>query len=416
MVSLKPLFGEHAPVLRDRNFQLLLLVTVSVPFGNGLISPILDSLIDPFGASASNIGLMVSVFLVPSIIVIPLVGMLADRHGRKPILIPALFIYGGAGTAIVFASDFRIALALRLVQGVGWAGLTTLIVTSIGDFFEGSKEATAQGLRQTGTNLAGAGVSILAGILVIAGWRYPFLLYASAIIVAGIVAVAFQEPTITNSPKASDGGPPIPYHRDLIALMTQPRVWPILSARALLSVVWVGFVTYNSIIIIRLHGGTPTKAGVMYAIASVGVAISASQVGRFSERFGGYQSLLIVANLLNGLGFLFIVFAPSFLIAIIGGLSIGIGMGVALPIYRSLITEYAPPELRGGLVSLNSAGARTLGVLTPLVFGFVIAVLTPMIGSAGALQAVGVSAAVIGGGGGTACVLLSRVVDYDPSY
>ncbi|MFB6311447.1 MAG: hypothetical protein ABEH64_09750 [Salinirussus sp.] len=66
MTALTRLFGEDAVVVHDRNFQLVLLAAILVPLGNGLMSPILDTLIGPFDASPATIGLVISVFLVPS--------------------------------------------------------------------------------------------------------------------------------------------------------------------------------------------------------------------------------------------------------------------------------------------------------------------------------------------------------------
>jgi hypothetical protein len=44
----------------------------------GMLSPVLESLIDPFGTSAANIGLMISFFTAPAIVVIPIAGVLGD--------------------------------------------------------------------------------------------------------------------------------------------------------------------------------------------------------------------------------------------------------------------------------------------------------------------------------------------------
>lgn len=410
VLSLRSLFGVDADVVTEKNFQLLLLVSVLVPFGNGLLSPILDTLIDPYGASPANIGLMISMLWAPSIFIIPIVGVLADRYGRKPVMTPSLILYGLAGTAIAFVTDFYIALLLRFIQGIGWAGLTALIVTSIGDFYGGSREATAQGIRQTGTNLSGSAISLVAGVIVVLAWQYPFLFYALAIPVALAVYLWFDEPTDSHDAVVADGsGASESYRSELYALATEPRVMGILIARCLPIVVWIGFTTYNSIIVVRILGGTPAQAGLLYALGSLAVAVAASQAGRATAFFRSRYQVLIVMNALLGIGFLVTVLASSLLVVIGGVIVMGIGFGMGLPLLRSLLTAFASESLRAGLVSLGSTGGRVTGFLTPIIMGGLIGVLTPELGFTLAVQVTGLGVSVLGGGGAMVCVLIARV-------
>mgnify|MGYP000078783745 CR=1 FL=1 len=90
------------------------------PPGTALLSPVLDSLVDPFGTSASQVGLMMSFFTAPPIVVIPLAGLLADRYGRKPVIVTSLLLFGLAGSAIALTTNFQVVLGLRLLQGVAF--------------------------------------------------------------------------------------------------------------------------------------------------------------------------------------------------------------------------------------------------------------------------------------------------------
>lgn len=409
MISLQSLFGGDADVLRDKNFQLLLLISFLVPFGTAIMSPILDTLIDPFGASPATIGLIISVFVLPSIALIPVTGILADRFGRKPILAPALVLYGVPGALIALTTEFEIVLGLRFVQGIGWAGLTALIVTSIGDLYTGSTEATAQGLRQTGVGLMSGIISLVAGLLVVIAWQFPFFLYLLTIPVAITVYLWFDEPTKTQPSMATVGNNETTYPRELFSLVRRIRVLAIVMARPLPIVPWFGFITYNSLVVVRIHDGTATQAGILFGLASVVYAMSASQTGRLTAIFSDRYRLLIIANVLMTLGTIFIFLAPVLPVAVAGVVIIGIGFGVSVPLYRTLLTGFAPGHLRAGLVSLASTGGRLLAVLTPIAMGVLIAVLTPRLGFAGAVQIAGLGAALVGGGGGIMLVLVAMV-------
>lgn len=147
------LFGDDGVVVRRAEFQLLFLANVVVALGVGVISPILDSLTGPLDVSAAEVGLMLSLYTAPTITITPVAGVVDDRVGREPIFLSGLLLFGLAGTAIAAATDFRTALVFRFLQGIGFACITPIIITSIGDLYDGSLEATAQGIRFTGTGI-----------------------------------------------------------------------------------------------------------------------------------------------------------------------------------------------------------------------------------------------------------------------
>lgn len=405
MALLKWAIGSDAELLRERPFQLLLLANVLPALGTALLSPVLDSLIEPFGASAATIGLMISAFTAPAILMIPVAGVVADRYGRRPVMLFGLLCFGGAGTAIALTTDFRIALSLRLIQGIGFSALTPIIITSIGDLYAGSKEATAQGLRFTCSGLAQMLFPLAAGVLVIAAWQYPFLLYAVAFPVAAVVYVWFEEPVDPDATKSGESD-----FREQLAelweLVSQHRAAAMVIARSTPSIVWFGFLTYNSILVVELMDGTPAQAGVLAALGSLSYAISATQAGRITAIFESRLYPLIAMNVLLASGMAAVFLAGTVEIAYAGVVVMGTGFGVVLSLYRTIITDLAPASLRGGLVSLAESMGRTTATLTPIAMGFGIAVATPQLGFDASIQLVGVASGIVAAAVGIACLLV----------
>jgi MFS family permease len=427
VLSLQSLFGDDAAILRERDFRLLLLANVLPVLGSSLLSPVLNSLIEPFGTSPADVGLMISVFTAPGIVIIPVTGVLADRYGRKPVLVTALVVFGSAGSAIAVATEFRVALGLRLLQGVGFAGISPIIITSIGDLYAGAKEATGQGLRFTVSGLSATVFPPISGALVVIAWQYPFLLYAMALPVAAAVYLWFDEPAppdvtdATGTAGGTDGADTTrtaganPYVRTLFRLVRRPRVLSMVLARGLPNVVWIGFVTYNSLITVRLMDGTPGQAGLLVAVGSLVFAIAGSQAGRITALFGSRLYPLVGANVCIGLGFVVVLLAPGIAVAT-GGIAVaGIGFGLTLSLYRSIITGLAPDDLRAGLVSIAEAVGRLTNTLTPIAMGGVIAVATPRVGFAPALRLAGVGVAVVGAVGGILCLLVANAAPPVPA-
>ena len=391
-------FGDDAAVLSDQSFQLLFLANVLPPLGAALLSPVLNSLTGPLGATTANIGLMMSAFTAPPILLIPVVGVIADRYGRRPVIIAGLLVFGAAGTAIAFTESFRIALVLRMLQGVGFAGLTPVIITSIGDLYSGTAEATAQGLRFTGSGLSQTASPLLAGVLVTFAWQYPFLVYAIAFPVAVVIYVWFEEPVDAEAAADDDGRSVRAQLAELRELVAHRRAWGMVVARGMPNTVWLGFLTYNSIVVTDLLGGTPTEAGVLAALGSISYALSATQVGRISAFFDSRFYPLVGMNVAMGGGLALVFLADTLQLALLGAVVMGVGFGLSISIYRTIITNLAPPSLRGGLVSLAEGGGRFTSTLTPIVMGAGIAVASSTLGYEPAVRAVGVAVGVVAAG------------------
>lgn len=374
-----------------------------------VLSPVLDSLIGPFGASPADIGLLISVFLAPPIVMSPVAGILADRYGRKPILVSASILFGVAGSAIAFTTSFEVALFLRFLQGVAFGGLTPIVITSIGDLYTDSQEATAQGIRFTGSGVAGTFFPIISGVLVGIAWQYPFLVYFVAVPIGVVLFFWFDEPM--NQTENRDGVDRSFDLKPLLELLRYRQVFAMVIARGLPSVVWLGFVTYNSIIVIRVIGGTPTDAGVLVAIGSFVYAVSASQTGRVTAFFDSRITPLLFANAGLGIGLGIVLVSPDILIASIGIALSGFGFGIILSLIRSIVTGLASESLRGGLVSVAEANGRLAGTVTPIFMGAIIATFTPIVGFTLAVQLAGFSIAIIGSVGGIICML---IVKYSP--
>jgi len=421
--ALDSLFGEDAAVLGDRSFQLLLLANLLPPLGTALLSPVLDSLIEPFSTTATDIGLMMSFFTAPPIIIIPLAGALADRYGRKPVIVFSLLLFGAAGTAIALTTDFRVALGLRLLQGAAFGGLTPVIITSIGDLYAGTREATAQGLRFTGSGLTQTVFPLIAGLLVAVAWQLPFLIYAMAFPIALLVALRFEEPGDSASPASgdpvsADGGAPTSdrsYAAELFALIRRPRVLSLVLGRGLPIVVWIAFLTYNSIIVVRIQGGTPGQAGLLVAFGSLAYAAAASQAGRITALVDSRFLPLVAANVALSAGFAVVLYAPNVFVAAAGIAVSGAGFGTALSLYRSIVTGLAPQHLRAGLVSVAEANGRVVATVTPILMGVAIAAGEQSLGFESALILTGVGAAIVGGGGGILCLLVAKASPPTPA-
>ena len=396
MSPVERLFGPDAAAVRDAGFRLLLAANAVGALTTALVSPVLDSLTGPLGVDAAAVGLVVTAAAAPSVLLIPVSGLLTDRFGRKPVLVAGLVCFGVGGLGIALAAEFRTVLALRALQGVGFSGVIPVIITSIGDLYEGDVEATAQGIRFGTTGVSQAVFPVIGGAVVGVAWQAPFLVYGLALPVAALVALRFEEPA---APGRTDGGlAGRGYLAGLAGQAATRRALGYLLARMVVVFPFIGFLTYNSLVVVRFQGGTPGGAGALVALFSAVFAVTATQAGRVAGALDRTPPL-VAGNLLLGGGLAGFALAPSPLAAVPAVLAMGVGVGLTFSLYRSIITGLAPQQYRGGLVSLAESGGRLAATATPLVVGLALAAADPRLGASAlrwVVAGVGVAAALAG--------------------
>jgi MFS family permease len=144
----------------------------------------------------TQIGLVNSIYFLPSVLLAIPAGLLMDRVGRREVLTAALALFGLTGLGLLVVPSFELLLLLRALQGVAFAAVLPLSVTLVGDLLSGLAQVREQGLRMvflTGSDVA---LALLGGALVAVSWQAPFVLHTAALPLA-VVAWAML-----------DGGPP----------------------------------------------------------------------------------------------------------------------------------------------------------------------------------------------------------------
>jgi DHA1 family bicyclomycin/chloramphenicol resistance-like MFS transporter len=117
-------------------------------------------------------------------------GTLADRYGRRPVLLISLAIYAVAGFAAAMAVTFDQMMAARVLQGIGAAGTRVLAVSIVRDSYSGRQMARVMSL----AFIVFLAVPILAPsigqlIILFAPWRWIFgLLGLFGVVVAFVAA------------------------------------------------------------------------------------------------------------------------------------------------------------------------------------------------------------------------------------
>ena len=144
---------------------------------------------------SNSIQNIISAYLLGSGIGSLFFGPLSDRYGRRPVLLGAMIGYALFALACSFSSSFDVLLTMRFCHGFCGSALSVLVVSVIRDEFDGDEMAQ----RMSMIFLVFMVVPIIAptigqGVLLFAGWRTIFDLFAFMAIAVGIwVAVRLPE-------------------------------------------------------------------------------------------------------------------------------------------------------------------------------------------------------------------------------
>jgi MFS family permease len=199
----------------------------------------------------------------------PLAGWLADRFGRRRILMIAMVIYALIGTAPFLLENIYWILLTRFGVGICEAIVMTMSTTMIGDYFKG--ETRERWLAaQTATASLSSLLFIWAGgqLGATLGWQGPFLIYAySLLLVVGIARFTWearQDSVLETAAPVSD----VRYHELPVA-----RMFGICLITIVASVMFYATITQNANALVALGVHDPGTIGNLSAIASLGVPI-----------------------------------------------------------------------------------------------------------------------------------------------
>jgi MFS family permease len=346
------------------------------PMGTTMISPILESLLLPLSTTPAAIGLLMTAFFAPLMLLSPIAGGLTDVYGRKPLLIAGLLIFGISGLLMTFSTSFLLTLSLRFLQGIGGACILPVVVTSLGDLYTGSASATAQGLRSTSHGLSGALFPVFSGFLVLIAWNYPFLLYAVPLPIALIIYLFLEEPSTSRSKSQSQDRISL---RTIVQKIPELLLYPRLSAAVLgmfvTSFVFTAYVTYSSLIIVLGISGSAGQAGILVSLFAFTSAVAASQSGRVYSYFTKLIYPFSILSAIIGGGLIVVALSQSIFHMAIGAFCIGLGFGLLFSLWRVLIIEFAPESFRGILISFGETAKGAGATLAPVIMGIVFIIL-----------------------------------------
>ncbi|HEX9158632.1 MAG TPA: MFS transporter [Rhizomicrobium sp.] len=169
---------SHAFCARPALVLTTCILASSLAFVDGSVVNVgLPAIGHSLGADAADLQWVINAYLLPLSALLLTGGALGDRLGRRSVLILGVAVFGTGSALCAFAANLGWLLAARALQGIGAALLLPNSLAILGAAFTGEARGRAVGTWSATSSMAAAIGPVLGGWLIDEfGWRTIFLI------------------------------------------------------------------------------------------------------------------------------------------------------------------------------------------------------------------------------------------------
>jgi MFS family permease len=395
----------------DRGLLRIAAIVGVAELGFATVVPLLPLYLkERLGASATLVGLVVATFAAVETLFKTTWGSVADRIGRRPVIIWGLVLSSIAPVLMTLLRSAWLFVPLRLIDGMGSAALWPAAAAVMADRTTGAGRATAMGTLNM-FFLSGLALGPSLGLFVsgfTGSYRVGFYLASALLLGAAMLAARFFP--------EGEHGPDSAHHQ-------APGAWAggllrgIRQSPLLLSMLFVAFIQMFGvgllapILVIYAHEVVQLSdqlIGTLFLVIVLGVAIASVPGGRMADRVGRPRAVMW-GMAMASVGMWLLPLAGRGNLAILGvaALLLGGSYAVSSPAWLALMSEAAPRGSTGMVMGASETAQGAGLVIGPLLGGVLYDSLGPQIPFVA-------SAALLTAGAALAIVVLRRQAATQP--
>lgn len=291
-------------------------------------------LLERFHASKTITGIIMSCYVISALAVRPFSGYIVDNFPRRRLFILSFVCFIAMYFGYILAAALIFVAIVRVIHGILWAVITTSANTVAIDIMPLSKRGEGIGWYGIMVNLAMA-VGPVAGIIMYEHYPFEWIFYAAIISgIFGIAAVFFINiPARKKTP-----------HRHL----SLDRFIMIKGIPVALNLMLIT-VSYGMVISFAAMYGKELNienTGMFFILLAMGIGGSRIFSGRLIDRGWIHGTALMGMTFLSG-SFVLFAIGRSGPLYFLSAMVIGIGYGIVIPAFMSLIVNMAPHHQMG---------------------------------------------------------------------
>jgi MFS transporter, YNFM family, putative membrane transport protein len=261
--------------------------------------PLLPLLRQTFHTSELAVSFTVSATIFATALTAPVIGMIAERRGRKKVIVPSLFLLALPTALAATSTSLGALIFWRFAQGLFVPGVIAVMLAYINEEWAGRGVGRAMSSYVTGTIIGGFLGRFLSGIVAAHWpWRSIFLVLAVLDLIGALVVRAWL-PLAKNFVRAEDRHQVLAHAR---GHLSNRRLLANFGMGAAALFTLVGCFTYANFYLaaapFRLNSA---QLGSIFFVYLLGVVIT-PQAGRFLDHFGfRHTTIVYCAMMIAGL-------------------------------------------------------------------------------------------------------------------
>ncbi len=295
-----------------------------------LFLPSLPNMALYFDADYKVMQLSIALYLLVNAVLQILIGPIADKAGRRPVLLWGLVLFLLATLGSIYAPNVQVFLAFRMCQAVIVVGMV-LSRAAVRDLYDQDQAASMIGYVTMGMAVVPMIGPAIGGMLEESfGWKANFWLpFALGVLTLLLIYMDFGE-TAAKSGKTLGQ-----QFREYPELLMSPRFWGYSLSSALSSGAFFAYLGGAPFIGTELFGLSASEVGIFFGAPAIGYFVGNFVSGRYSVRFG-INRMVLWGCILNAAGV--VLSALVFLAGLGTALSffgfmtfVGVGNGMTIP-------------------------------------------------------------------------------------
>jgi MFS family permease len=342
-----------------------------------LIMPLFSRRLSTLGAGVEALSLSDMAYALAGTLAAPFMGALADRLGRRPLILSALAAYACAFTGYLLAPSAQVFILLRTLAGAFTAGLAPAILSLIADLAPAERRAQWIGVVSGGASFGWIAGPLLGGLLYDRwGYGLPFgLSIALAVLTFIAAALAIPETQCRAANRTAQA------HIDRNRSQSENIGARLCATRNALPktlltfgiLLAIGFVTLFAWAFIEPQlmfyaydnlGWTASQLGLAMSVYGVAMMAGELSLGRMSDLLGR-KPVLIVGLALFTAQFAGLALFRNNMLITISFLLAGLGNALFDPALSAYILDIAPAQNRSTIMGLKSMAGSLGSVLGP---------------------------------------------------
>jgi MFS family permease len=319
--------------LFTRRFFVMCAFTFTVFLSVFQLLPTAPFRILELGGSTTAAGLFLGLLTYASALSAPFTGALADRIGRRRMLLVSSVAIALFALAYAFAPRWEILVVLVFFHGLFWSGLLSASAAYMTGLIPNERRAEGIGYWGMATVLATAFAPALGLAIYALGWKT--LCASVGVLNVAMAAIAWN--LEKDPPRESPHG--AFFTRDLVE-------WRVLAPSLALFLCSFGYGGVTSFVAMWTEKNGLAPRGLFFTVFSLTVLVLRPVVGRQADRIGPRRFLLPLLGL-TAAAFAVLSLATSRPLLVLSALLFGAGFGNVYPVFAAHVTRHVLPARRG---------------------------------------------------------------------